>query len=428
MKKTDRKFIVFILFLISFPFNVYVQNVNNQLLSILKGYEQLKYFDFSFTYTSLDRNKDAFYLENKGELLFTNFWSKSYYRIGGLNVDILYTNKFLKKKHFVLKSHTNNTTVYDVEIRNVRIYEEMNNQLNYTRFKINQLVPPVFLRDSSNMYNRRFFYKILTEKSLGSKDTLMTSVDVDSNYQDKYYRFEIYFKNFDENKALKKWGRYFEKRFINNLRNKQFVILIDKQNLLPVEYRILLDDNNFETYNNIKINSKNISSTKNFNPYSYEPFPYVFCGTSMEKGRIRKSQRVMSDRYAFDFTGVNCLNRKKIRFFDEKSEYVLLYVWNSQTAENSNAFQELCKFAEKNPQKLSIIGLNNYNESFEYIEKIYQKYNWQFPSIKGKEICKRYFVSESPTFILTHKVGGKYLLDDSYFILNPKSILSVLSK
>ncbi len=421
-----KKFILCLILLL--PATAYMQNARTQLLSILKSYEQLQYFDFSFTYTSLDCNKDTFSLENKGELMFTRYKSKSYNQIGGLYVGIFFSNKFLKNKHFELNADLETTRVFDKEYSNVRIFEKMYQQLNFTRFRINQLIPPLFLKDSSELYNRRFLDKILNEKLLDSEDSLITNIDIKNNEKDKYYGFEIYFNHFDENKAFKKWGKYFDQQFIKDLLHKRFIIQIDKQTLFPVEYQIISDSNHFETYKNININAKNIAKATNFNLYKCDPLPAVVLFTHLFKDKLVKGELVRQDIPAFDFTGVNYLNQQKIRLFDATAEHVLLYVWNSQTIENIDEFKELCKFAEENPQKLTIIGLNNYDESKEYIEKIYKKYNWKFPSIKGKDICKKLYISESPTYALIYKRGNEYMINNMYLIRSPKNILTDVSK
>ncbi len=426
MKQISKKILFVALLLFLLPLTAYLQTARNQLLSVLKTYDQLKYIEYSSTYVSLDINADTFYLENKGELLFTNYRSKTYYRLGGLNIDIFFTNKFLSKKHFILKCNTENTTLYDVENNNVRIYEKMNNQLYNTRFKVNQIILPLFLNDSSNLYNKRFFEKIIAEKPLDSKDTLLSKIYLDSNYLNKYYRFVIFFKNFDETNAIIKWGNYFDKQFICNLKDKRFIIVVDKKSLLPVEYLVLLGSSQFESYRDLSIRNKNKSKTVSFNPYRYEPFPMMLWNTSAESGEIRNSCDSKQNQLAFDFIEADCLNQKQIHLFDIKSEYILLYVWNSLSIDNSLDFQELCKLAKTHPEKLSIIGLNNYNESKAYIEKTSIQYQWKFPSIKGKEVCRKYFISEAPAFILIHKSAGNYYLSNSYIIDNSKYISLII--
>jgi hypothetical protein len=414
-------------FLLLLPFTAILQPARLQLLSILKSYDQLQYLEYSFTYSSLDKNADTFNLENKGELQFTRFKSKTYYRISGLNLDIYFTNKFISRKHFVMKANSEYTTVHDIENSNVRIYEKMDNQLCYTHFKIQQIIPPLLLNDSSDLYNKRFFEKILSEIKLDEKDSLISNIKLEDNYLNKYYRFEISFRNFDENKAFRKWNKYFEKKFILGFSSKRFIIIIDKKSLLPVDYTIKLDSNQFEAYHSFIVSKKVNDSHVSFNPFDYNPVPLAGWRTCMIKGKIQNSEGVLSDKTAFDFTEVNCLNQEKIRLFDSKSEHILLFVWNSQTAENTEDFKKVSNFALKNPDKLMIIGLNNYNESNEYIEKIYKKFNWQFPTIKGREISKKFHISDSPAYILIYKRGNELWINNAIFIQNLSNILTNVS-
>lgn len=318
------------------------------------------------------------------------------------------------------------TTVYDIENSNVRNYEKMFNQLNYTRFKINQIVPPLLLSDSSRLFNRRFFEKLLSEKLIDNKDTLMTEVNLDTNYHETQYRFEIFFKKFDIKKAYLKWDKYFEKQFIDSLANKRFVIVVDKQSLLPVDYKIFLDSNKFENYTDINIQIKNPLFHSNFNPFNFKPLPKKIWYTVLNKKSIYNWVEVEYNKYASDFYETAYLSNEKIKLYDYKSEYILLYVWNSLSVEDSRNFQEICKIAKENPEKLTIIGMNNYNETDDYVARIYNKYKWQFPTIKGKNICKAYSVSETPTFILIHLIKGNYCVSVAYIHEGSDYIFSVL--
>ena len=291
------KRILFLVLLILVPLQAYLQNAGVELLKILKTYNDLKYIGLEFTYVSANSEKDTFYLVNRGEVQFTNFKSKVYHRIGGLNIDIYKTNRFYKVKHFIMKSDLDCTTEYDPESSNLVTYSKMYdnrtkmyNQLSYTRFKANQVIPPLFLNDSSDLFNKRFFEKILSDLPVNSLDTMMPIVSSDTNYLGKYFRFDISFSH--SNKIFSKWYKYFRKQFADSLTDKQFVIVVDKQTFLPVEYLIKHSYVYTETYKNIKIKIKNNNDPKNFNPFVYDPLPKMYVDAYLGKNGIVKGCEV----------------------------------------------------------------------------------------------------------------------------------------
>ena len=136
---------------------------------------------------------------------------------------------------------------------------------------------------------------------------------------------------------------------------------------------------------------------------------------------------VKYDNYATDFSETDYLSNCRINLYNLKSEYILLYVWNSETVDSSDMFREICNIAEEKPELLSIIGLNSYNEPLENIKHAYNKTQWKFPCIRAKEIAKKYYISETPTYILIQKTkNNQYLIIPGYIFYTPRIILATL--
>ncbi len=418
--------ILLALFMI-FPITAYLQNGKGELLATLKSYEQYKSIYLTYTYRSLDANRDTFSIYSKEEILFTRFKSSFYYRIGSLKADIIFNSKFLTNKHYLINTGSKRISVHDPENSNTHHYEKMNNLLTCTRFNVKSLILPLFLSDSSGLYNNRFWQKILESLNLRTDDSLLLNLKLNDNYKEKYYRFDIQFPKFNRGKAYEKWDKFFSHDFIDSLQDLKFTIIYDKMSRIPAEYSVCgkyygLDEYKIATMGNLTEKMSIYFTSAMFNTN-----PKIELFSSRERGNFSLGTVVIPPRSAYFFIEKDYLNNQLIKLETIKSEYILLYLWNSQETDTTVYFKQLCKIAERNPAKLTIIGANSINESKEYIERVYQKTKWKFPTIKGRDIAKYYNLADSPVLILIYYKEGKHVVDNLYQIFGSKSCLSQIN-
>jgi len=414
--------ILLILFLIS-PITAYLQNGKGELLATLKSYEQYKSIYLTYTYRSLDANRDTFSIYSKEEISFTRFKSSFYYRVGSLKADILFTNKFIRNKRFLIGTFSDQTVVYDLENSNSHSYSKISDQLKYTRFGLEPVILPLFLSDSSELYNNRFWQKILESLNLRTDDSLLLNLKLNDNYKEKYYRFDIQFPKFNRGKAYEKWDKFFSHDFIDSLQGLKFMIIYDKTSRIPAEYSVCGKYYGLDEYKIATMGNLTEKMSVYFTPTSFYINSKTSIDTKLERGNFSISQLHRPPVPVYYFKATDIRTNQVIKLESIKSKNILLFVWNSQLIDTSEYIQKLCKLAQNQPEELTIIGVNSYNESKEYIERVYEKTGWKFPTINGQDICKYYHISESPTYLLHYIDNGKLIVDDIYMISSAKRIL-----
>jgi len=412
-----------LIFPLLYPFTAYLQNGKGELLATLKSYEQYKSIYLTYTYRSLDANCDTFSLFTKEEITFTRFKSNFYFRISSLKADIFFSNKFIFNKRFLINTTSKRTKVHDLENANIHEYNDMPDQLKYTRFGVRPLILPLLLNDSSELYNNRFWQKILSSVNLKTEDSLLLNLRLDENYHGKNYRFDIQFPKFNRGKAYEKWDKYFPRSFIDSLPYQKFIIIYNKEDKSPVEYSIYRRDVGFEEYKITSMGKLKENFSVYFTPDMFLAYPKTELISRLEKGRFSTATTYMPRIPVYYFIENDYLNNRTIEIGTIKSEYILLYIWDSQHIDTTASFKDLCKIVKENPAKLTIIGVNSYNESKEYIERIHQKNKWNFPTIKGRDICKYYHISECPVYILFFFEDGKLVADNYYMLSDAKLML-----